>query len=204
MDPIASFNDYEQAALEAIRVANSPEELEAARVEFLGKKKGRLRDLQSMLGKVEPKQRPVFGKRFNEVKSKVEQALKARQSELSKPRETLTGLDVTLPGTPCELGRRHPITQTIEEFKDIMGRFGFTVAEGPEITSAQAKALMPQCQLITKHITNPTSRVSNRRMVPALYAGYRSIFLVRRTFATNLKSGTSRFLRGMGSKLWHD
>ncbi|MCH7988978.1 MAG: phenylalanine--tRNA ligase subunit alpha [Planctomycetes bacterium] len=133
MDPIASFNDYEQAALEAIRVAGSPEELEAARVEFLGKKKGRLRDLQSMLGKVEPEQRPVFGKRFNEVKTKVEQALKARQSDLSKPRETLTGLDVTLPGTPFELGRRHPITQTIEEFKDIMGRFGFTVAEGPEI-----------------------------------------------------------------------
>ena len=133
MDPIASFNDYEQAALEAIRVADSPEDLEIARVEFLGKKKGRLRDLQSMLGKVEPQQRPVFGKRFNEVKTKVEQALKTRQSELSKPRETLTGLDVTLPGTPFELGRKHPITQTIEEFKDIMGRFGFTVAEGPEI-----------------------------------------------------------------------
>ena len=137
MDPIASFNDYEQAALEALRVADSPEDLEAARVEFLGKKKGRLRDLQSMLGKVEPQQRPVFGKRFNEVKTKVEQALKARQSELSKPRESLTGLDVTLPGTPFELGRKHPITQTIEEFKDIMGRFGFTVAEGPEIEDEQ-------------------------------------------------------------------
>ena len=48
MDPIASFNDYEQAALEAIQGADSPEELEAARVEFLGKKKGRLRDLQGV------------------------------------------------------------------------------------------------------------------------------------------------------------
>jgi phenylalanyl-tRNA synthetase alpha subunit len=27
----------------------------------------------------------------------------------------------------------HPITQTIEELKDIMGRLGFSVAEGPEI-----------------------------------------------------------------------
>jgi phenylalanyl-tRNA synthetase alpha chain len=45
----------------------------------------------------------------------------------------LTGLDVTLPGNPIELGCRHPLTQTIEEFKDIMGRFGFSVAEGPEI-----------------------------------------------------------------------
>ena len=31
------------------------------------------------------------------------------------------------------MGRLHPITQTIEELKDIMGRLGFSVAEGPEI-----------------------------------------------------------------------
>jgi len=41
--------------------------------------------------------------------------------------------DATLPGKPLRLGRLHPISQTIEELKDIMGRLGFTVAEGPEI-----------------------------------------------------------------------
>jgi phenylalanyl-tRNA synthetase alpha chain len=40
---------------------------------------------------------------------------------------------VTLPGAIPPLGRRHPLMQTILEFKDIMGRFGFTVADGPEI-----------------------------------------------------------------------
>ena len=34
---------------------------------------------------------------------------------------------------PLELGHLHPLTQTIEELKDIMGRLGFTVADGPEI-----------------------------------------------------------------------
>src|SRR6185295_18378967 len=42
-------------------------------------------------------------------------------------------LDITLPGTRPRVGRRHPLSQTIAEFKDIMGRFGFTVVEGPEI-----------------------------------------------------------------------
>jgi phenylalanyl-tRNA synthetase alpha chain len=41
--------------------------------------------------------------------------------------------DPTVPGRPFRLGRLHPITQTIEELKDIMGRLGFTVALGPEI-----------------------------------------------------------------------
>ncbi|MFO1020708.1 MAG: hypothetical protein U0903_08430 [Planctomycetales bacterium] len=30
-------------------------------------------------------------------------------------------------------GTLHPLSQTIAEFKEIMGRFGFGVAEGPEI-----------------------------------------------------------------------
>ena len=42
-------------------------------------------------------------------------------------------IDVTLPGTPLRLGGLHPISQTIQEFRDIMGRLGFSVADGPEI-----------------------------------------------------------------------
>ena len=42
-------------------------------------------------------------------------------------------IDPTLPGPAFRVGRLHPITQTIEELKDIMGRLGFTPAEGPEI-----------------------------------------------------------------------
>ena len=36
-------------------------------------------------------------------------------------------------GPRQRLGRLHPITQTIEELKGIMGRLGFSVADGPEI-----------------------------------------------------------------------
>ncbi|MGE3316378.1 MAG: phenylalanine--tRNA ligase subunit alpha [Planctomycetaceae bacterium] len=133
MDPVAALTEYETAALEAIRAAAAAEALEAVRIEFLGKKKGRLKDLQTLLGKVSPEERPVVGKRFNEVKTKVEGALEARQAELSRPKAALTGIDITLPGTPVRQGRLHPLTQTMEEFKDIMGRFGFSVADGPEI-----------------------------------------------------------------------
>jgi phenylalanyl-tRNA synthetase alpha chain len=132
-DISAAFTEYEQAALTALQSATTAEHLEAVRIEFLGKKKGRLRDLQAELGKASPEERPALGKRFNEVKDKVTAALEARQRELSKPKAVVTGLDVTLPGAPLELGRTHPLTQTIEEFKNLMGRFGFMLAEGPEI-----------------------------------------------------------------------
>lgn len=133
MDHAAAFQEYEQAATEAIAAAADEAALEAVRIEFLGKKKGRLKDLQSVVGKATPEDRPVVGKTFNEIKQRVTATFEARVSELSKPKVALSSLDITLPGTEVNLGKRHPLTQTMEDFKDIIGRFGFIVADGPEI-----------------------------------------------------------------------
>ncbi len=133
MDPIGELLAYERAALAAIAAAADAAALEAARVEFLGRKHGRLRELQNLLGRVEPAQRPTVGKQFNEAKSKVEAAFEARKIEVARPRPAAEGIDITLPGVPPAIGRTHPLMQTMDELKDIMGRFGFSVAEGPEI-----------------------------------------------------------------------
>lgn len=133
MEPNNAFADYERAAVAAISGATTAGELEAARVEFLGKKHGRLKDLQKLLGEVAPEQRREVGQRFNQVKDKVESLLSARQKELDRPKRAAGAIDVTLPGRAPRLGSLHPITQTIEEFKDIMGRFGFSAVEGPEV-----------------------------------------------------------------------
>jgi len=133
MDPATAFQEYQSAALQALADADGPDALEAVRIEFLGKKKGRLKDLQSVLGKATPEERPILGKQFNEVRNSVNDAFEQRKREISRPKASLTGIDITLPGTNVEVGRRHPLTQTIDEFKDIIGRFGFTVVDGPEI-----------------------------------------------------------------------
>lgn len=132
-DLIAELNDFESIALASIRAAADERGLEAARVEFLGAKNGRLRGLQALLGQATKEQKPLWGKRFNEVKNRVTAELEQRQRVLSRPAVHVSGLDVTLPGVPLTLGHRHPLMQTMEEFKDIMGRFGFTVVTGPEI-----------------------------------------------------------------------
>ncbi|MGC1273740.1 MAG: phenylalanine--tRNA ligase subunit alpha [Planctomycetaceae bacterium] len=133
MDPSTLFAEYEAAAVAAISSAGSAGDLEAARVEFLGKKRGRLKDLQKLLGEVPAEQRRDVGQRFNQTKDKVEALLSDRQQELARPARAAGAIDVTLPGRAPRLGTLHPITQTIEEFKDIMGRFGFSAVEGPEI-----------------------------------------------------------------------
>ncbi len=115
--------------------ADGPDSVEAARVTFLGAKSGRLKDAQKGLGSVPPADKPAAGKRFNEVKTELESLLAEAQSRA----QSATGgaasepFDLTVPGKRPVLGHLHPITQTIEELKDIMGRLGFTAAEGPEI-----------------------------------------------------------------------
>jgi phenylalanyl-tRNA synthetase alpha chain len=133
MDTLTAFTEYETAALGAIAAADTAERLEAVRVEFLGQKKGRLRDLQSLVGKAGAEERPALGKRFNEVKQSVGGAFEARKAQLEQPAVALSAIDITLPGEAVAVGRRHLITQTIDEFKDLMGRFGFTAVEGPEV-----------------------------------------------------------------------
>lgn len=110
--------------------------LEAARIEFLGAAKGRLKNVQKGLGAVAKEDKPAAGKRFNEVKAAIEEAFLAAQERVNSAGTTKKAgprFDPTLPGEPLRLGRLHPLTQTIEELKDIMGRLGFTPADGPEI-----------------------------------------------------------------------
>jgi phenylalanyl-tRNA synthetase alpha chain len=133
LDPIGELQAYEQAALAAIAAAQDAASLETVRIEFLGRKHGRLRDLQALLGQVEPAQRPLVGKQFNEAKAKVEGAFEARKQELARPKSVAGGIDVTLPGSPLRLGQKHPLTQTMDDLKEIMGRFGFSVVDGPEL-----------------------------------------------------------------------
>ncbi|MGQ0636534.1 MAG: phenylalanine--tRNA ligase subunit alpha [Planctomycetaceae bacterium] len=133
MDLLARLNEFEAQALAAIAGAHDAASLEAARVQFVGARQGRLRDLQTLLGKVPADQKPACGKRFNEVKGRITAALEARLAALARPKLAAGAVDVTLPGVRPELGRRHPLAQTIIELKDIMGRFGFSVADGPEI-----------------------------------------------------------------------
>jgi phenylalanyl-tRNA synthetase alpha chain len=110
--------------------------LEAARIEFLGAKSGRLKNAQQGLGKVDKNDKPAAGKRFNEVKQQLEGAFTEAQAKIESKVDSSSDaaqFDPTVPGVPMRLGHVHPITQTIRELMDIMGRLGFSVAEGPEI-----------------------------------------------------------------------
>lgn len=133
---LAELDQLQAEAERAFQAAADADSLEAARVEFLGAKSGRLKAVQKGLGAVGKDDKPAAGKRFNEVKQAIDAAFEAAQGRASAgggKQAASAEFDPTLPGRRPRIGHLHPITQTIEDLKEIMGRLGFTVTEGPEI-----------------------------------------------------------------------
>ena len=138
--PLDQFvNDLKQMLTDASAAfdgASSADELDAARIEFLGAKQGRFKSIQKSLGSIDKSDKPAAGKELNATKNAITQAFDAAKERLSAGGGGAVAdpnFDPTLPGKKYRIGNLHPITQTINELKDIMGRLGFTHAEGPEI-----------------------------------------------------------------------
>jgi len=123
----------QEQASRAFGSAATPDEVEAARIEYLGQKQGRLKLAQERLRSLPPTGKREYGQRFNGVKQALEAAFDAARERVDRPVVEGPGLDVTLPGVAPRLGRRHPLSQTADELIDIFGRFGFAVARGPEV-----------------------------------------------------------------------
>ncbi len=134
VDSLDALLDEAKQSLDSVA---SSEQLEALRVKFVGAKNGAIKAVQKMMGAIESEYRPVAGKRFNEVRDGIQSALDAASERLagtsSRKVSNEQRIDPTLPGIRPLLGHLHPITQTIEHLKEIMGRLGFSITEGPEI-----------------------------------------------------------------------
>lgn len=123
-------------ALEKISAAINSEPVNDLRVKYLGKK-GELTGILRGMGALSPDERPVIGELANKVREAIEQAIQQKLSDLKEAekysvleKETI---DVTLPGRTFQTGRRHPLTQVMEEIEEIFLGLGFEIAEGPEV-----------------------------------------------------------------------
>jgi phenylalanyl-tRNA synthetase alpha chain len=132
---LADLDALQSAGLAAFRQSQEAAAVEAARIEYLGQRQGRIKSAQERLKALEPAQRRAYGQRFHAVKEALEAAWEEAKARLARPAAAAGpgAIDVTLPGTRPRLGHRHPLTQTADELIDLFGRFGFAVARGPEV-----------------------------------------------------------------------
>lgn len=128
-----------QEALGALESVKDAGELDALRVRFLGKK-GELTGVLKTMGKLSAEERPVMGQAANNVRAAIEEKIETVRAELKEKameaRLEAEAIDVTIPGTPVQLGHRHPMNKALDEAKDIFISMGFKILDGPEVELA--------------------------------------------------------------------
>jgi phenylalanyl-tRNA synthetase alpha chain len=119
---------YAAEALAAIESAATPEQLDQARVRYLGRKS----ELKQALRGVRDRE---TGMALNAARERIEQAVEARETELAVAQRRLAAeaLDVTLPGERLPRGRLHPLTQIIREVEEIFLGLGYEIVDGREV-----------------------------------------------------------------------
>ncbi len=129
---LETLNKLQKDAIGEIDTVQTVDELESWRVSYLGSK-GRLKGVMPLMKEVSSDEKPLVGKRLNEVKTSLEEAFKSRKDTLTGSTSSREPLDVTEPGEDVAKGRRHVISKTIDEITEVFGRMGFSVAYGPEV-----------------------------------------------------------------------
>lgn len=132
----AALEEIAKKAFEELAHSQDLKALDAVRVKYLGKK-GELTAILKQMGKLSAEERPVVGQLANQVRADIEEKLEetklnleSKMLDLRLARETL---DVTLPGSKQEIGKKHPLTIVLDEIKEIFIGMGFEIAQGPEV-----------------------------------------------------------------------
>lgn len=133
------LSQIKDMAIDKLNKISDLKALEEIRVEILGKK-GELTNILKSMGSLSAEERPVIGQLANEVRGAIEEkidnmkkALIAKEQEIRLKAEKI---DVTMPAKARKLGNKHPMTQVIDDIKNIFIGMGYEIAEGPEVETA--------------------------------------------------------------------
>ena len=108
-------------------------EVEEARVRFLGKK-GSITALFDEFRTVDKELKKEFGRPLNELKQAAQARIDAlKDSVVDEGSSDSPKVDLSMPGDSFELGSRHPVSIVRQQIVDIFRKFGYDVAEGPEV-----------------------------------------------------------------------
>jgi phenylalanyl-tRNA synthetase alpha chain len=128
--------DIRRDARSKLAGASSIEELVLLRAKYLGRK-GSITKIMREIPRLPQDDRPSLGRLANELKQEVMGILAKKRSLMARAealqRQAEERIDVTMAGRCPQLGRRHPITQVLQEIVGVFVGMGFRVVEGPEV-----------------------------------------------------------------------
>ena len=136
-DKIESLREQIEKDIQSVKLIK---DIDSVRIKYMGKK-GKITELLRGMGSLAPDERPIFGQKVNQLRDYIEQSLTdlsgVLNAKIKEQKLAMEKIDVTLPGKTKKIGRKHPLTSTIDEMKEIFLGLGFNIvdspSEGPEV-----------------------------------------------------------------------
>lgn len=129
------INELVEQALNQLKKIENILDLNQLRSTYLGKKSA-FNQFMKELKNLPKEEKPKVGQMVNLAKKEINDKIQEKKDNLEKAeiekqlkKETV---DVTLPGVKLAVGKKHILTQTIEEIEDIFIGLGYQIKEGPE------------------------------------------------------------------------
>jgi len=128
-----NIDQIHKEALSDLARAIDIESIDAISTRYLGRK-GIITQFLRNVSSLPVEERPLAGKKANEVKQILSQALADAEKKI-KAQNLISdeGVDISLPGRKPERGSLHPVSRVMQEICNIFSRMGFDIAEGPEV-----------------------------------------------------------------------
>ncbi len=133
---MVDFNEILTSAINDVNSADNTRLLDEMRVKYLGKT-GEITSLMRFMRELPAEEKATFGKKVNDLKAEVENAIASRVKVLNdaemNAKILADAIDITLPGKEVELGGLHPLEIVKNQIVDAFIGLGFEVFSGPEI-----------------------------------------------------------------------
>ncbi len=134
-EEIADLRETALAELAAAKTAGA-EAIEQWRIKYIGSN-GRVKQALKRVKDVPKEDKPAVGQQLNalhaELKEGFEEARKAASGAGEKAKRMVDLTEPLPPEQRPSLGRLHPLTRTTNLLRDLLGRLGFEVVEGPDV-----------------------------------------------------------------------
>ncbi|MCH7586772.1 MAG: phenylalanine--tRNA ligase subunit alpha [Chloroflexi bacterium] len=125
-----------EAALADLKEIGESASLQAWKVQYLGRSAALSKILDNM-GDLTKEERPIVGRKVNELKNTLQEAFAVRGAALREEsiQKSLLSekVDITLPGRELNRGRLHPATQTLRKIYSIWADMGFQIFRSREV-----------------------------------------------------------------------
>lgn len=130
------LNELISSALEDIEKCSSANDILNTRAQYLGKK-SLLNSLYTRLRELAVEERPAFGQKINDARTRIEQALSLKENSVKQSAWKASGanlnLDLSMPARERFIGGLHPLSIILRQIEDTFISMGFEIAEGPDI-----------------------------------------------------------------------